>query len=612
MKSVVVDWETYYGDDYTLSSMTTEQYVRDPRFEPILCGFKIGKEPGFWVDQSDIKHALKEAKVSDSAVIAHHAHFDGLIMYHHYGLRPKMWLDTLSMARAVDGAKAGNSLAKLCERHGLIAKGVEVENYRGWHHADFDKYHLDRYGKYCVNDCEREYELLRIYAPHFCRSELNLIDSIVRMYTEPVLELNEEALVDYRDKLKANKTKLLMMAGVQLSELRSAEKFADVLRFHGIVPPTKLNNKGKEIYAFAKTDQAMKDLAEHPDDDVQAIIAARLNARSTINESRVERLLSMASRGRACVYIAYYAALSGRGGGGDKLNWQNNERVAFNKEKVQTKGFIRNAVEAPDGYECVVGDSSNIESRMLDWLAGQDDQVEAYRLYDRGLGPDIYCVMAEKIYGRVISKVDDPDERFVGKTAKLGLGYGTGAEKFAITTKMSLANAAKVVNIYRTSHNQVVKLWNRCKDVLPLIAAGDEGTAVDFRGVVVTCKGGLLLPNGMVLKYQDLKQTWDKEKERYEWTYWDGKARQRIYGAKVVENIVQALARIVVMEQTLMVKRRLVLSVHDEGVWVTKIANVPKVIEEVKVAFRTPLSWCEDLPLNCEVGSHKSYGKAKK
>lgn len=608
MKPVVVDFETYYANDYTLSSMTTEEYVRDPRFETILCGFKVGREPGYWVDGPDVARELEKLELHERAVIAHHAHFDGLILSHHYNVKPKLWIDTLSMARAVDGAKHGLSLAKLCKRHGLEDKGTEVENVRGLRRGNFLPAGLRKYGAYCVNDCEREFELARIYGKHFCRDEIMLMDRFIRMFTEPVLELNEEQLLAYKERLRVRKVQLLVEAGVQLIDLRSSEKFAEILRFHGVEPGMKLNPKGELIYAFAKKDPFMEELSEHPDEAVQAVAAARLNARSTINESRTERLLSMAKRGRTCVYITYSAAITHRAGGGDKLNWQNLERVAHDKEtEEQTHGFIRTAVEAPDGYVLVVGDSMNIESRMLDWLAGQEDQIEAYRLFDSGKGPDIYCVMAEKIYGRVINKKKDPDERFIGKTAKLGLGYGTGAEKFAITTKIPLTQAKKIVDVYRGSHKQVLKLWRRATEALQLIADGVEGAKVDYRGVITTTKDGLLLPNGLVIKYHDLKV--DKHGE---WSYWDGRARQKIYGAKVVENIVQALARIAVMAQTLMVPRRLVLSVHDEGVWVTREDKAERVKAEAEEALRTPLPWCLDLPLNCEVGYHKSYGSAKK
>lgn len=605
MKSVVVDFETFYGDDYTLSKMTTEAYVRDPRFETILCGFKVGREPGYWVDGKDVPRELERLNLSECAVIAHHAHFDGLILQHHYRVRPKLWIDTLSMARAVDGAKSGLSLSKLCKRHNLPDKGDVVLHAKNMRRHHFDPLTLRSYGQYCVNDCEREYELSRIYAPHFIGSEVRLMDSMIRMFTEPTLQLNVEQLLAYKERLRVRKVQLLVEAGVQLPDLRSSEKFAEILRFHGVEPGKKLNPKGEWIYAFAKKDPFMEELAEHPDEMVQALAAARLNARSTINESRTERLLSMASRGRVCIYLSYCAAGTTRAGGGDKLNWQNLERVAYDKDtKEQTHGFLRTAVEAPDGYVIVVGDSMNIESRMLDWLAGQEDQVEAYRLFDAGKGPDIYCVMAGMIYGRVISKKNDPEERFIGKTAKLGLGYGTGADKFAATTRLKPARAQEIVTIFRTRMKAVVRLWYRCGEILECIAKGEEGVKVDYRGIVTTTKDGLLLPNGLVLKYLDLKY-------KDGWTYFDGQARQKIYGAKVVENIIQALARIVVMEQTLMVPRRLVLSVHDEGVWLTKEGNAEKVKKEAEQALRTPLPWCLDLPLNCEVGYDKSYGKAK-
>lgn len=608
MKSVVVDFETFWAEDFTLSKMTTEEYVRSERFQTILCGFKVGRQPAYWVDAPDVPREIERLNLSECAVIAHHAHFDGLILWHHYRTKPKLWIDTLSMARAVDGAKSGLALAKLCKRNGLPDKGEEVLNVRGMRREDFTPSALRKYGAYCVNDCEREYELFRIYGKHFCRAEIDLMDRMIRMFTEPTLELDEQALAAYRERLRVRKVQLLVEAGVQLRDLRSGEKFAEMLRFMGIEPAMKLNPKGKEIYAFAKKDEFMEELAEHPDEAVQALVAARLNARSTINESRSERLMSMASRGRACVYISYYAAHSGRAGGGDKLNWQNMERVAYDKKtKEQTHGFIRTAVRAPEGYVCVVGDSSNIESRLEDWLAGQENMIEAYRRYDRGEGPDIYCVMAELIYGRLITKENDPDERFIGKTAKLGLGYGTGAAKFAITTRLPMARAQEIVNIYRSTHKEVCKLWRRAEEALAAIAAGRYGVAVDYRGIVTTCEDGLLLPNGLVIKYRDLKR--DAEGQ---WSYWDGRSRQKIYGAKVVENIVQALARIVVMAQCLMVPRRMVLTVHDEGVWLAREDKADQVKREAERALRTPLPWCPDLPLNCEVGYHRYYGKAKK
>lgn len=611
MKSVVVDFETYYGDDFTLSKMTTEAYVRDPRFETILCGFKVGNKPGYWVDGCDVRKELTKLQLQDCAVIAHHAHFDGLILDYHYNVRPKMWIDTLSMARAIHGTKGGNSLAKLGERHGLGSKGHEVILAKGKRRADFTDSELRAYGAYCVNDCELEYGLARILGVHFSNSELNLIDSFIRMFTEPVLRVRDEVLRTYLDELRTKMVEQLVLSGATLEELRSNQKFAALLTFMGIEPPLKISKTtGKWTYAFAKSDPEMQTLAEHEDEAVQVLVAARLGAKSTINETRALRLLDMSARGNACVYLNYYGAgVTGRASGGDKLNWQNFTRGSP----------LRMAIYAPRDMVCVVGDSSNIESRVLDWLAGQDDVVESYRLYDAGLGPDIYCVMAQKIYGKLITKKDNPNERQMGKTTKLGLGYGMGAEKFIFAAKaqakvvLTPEEAQRIVTIYRQTHSEVVRFWNRCNEALAAIAAGKEGVKVDHRGVIVTTKNGLRLPNGLEIKYPDLKYgSRQGEEWKNEWTYFDGKTRQKIYGGKVCENIVQALARIIVMEQCLMVQRPLKLSVHDEGVWVVPKHEAEQAKAEVEAALRTTLPWCEDLPLNCEVGYHQSYGKAKK
>jgi DNA polymerase len=605
MKSCVVDFETYWSDEYSVSKMTTEAYVRDPRFETILCGFKTGNNLPHWVPGPEVGEHLRKMQLDGYAVIAHHAHFDGLILSHHYGVMPAYWIDTLSMSRVVHGAKGGNSLAVLAERHGLGTKGDEVNVAKGMRYKDFSKNALLNYGMYCCNDCELEYKLAKLLGTRFQRPELDLIDKTVRMFTEPVLELNAPKLVKYKEQLRVQKVSLLMQAGVQLADIMSNQKFAEVLTFLGVDIPMKVSKTtGKWTYAFAKTDPGMQLLAEHPDDLVQAVIAARLNAKSTINETRAQRLIEMGGRGTACVYINHAGAgQTMRASGGDKMNWQN----------FQRGGVLRESVEAPDGYELVVGDSSTIESRILDWLAGQDDQVEAYRAYDAGVGPDIYCVMAEKIYGRVIEKERDPDERFLGKTTKLGLGFGMGHEKFGLSVKsqskgkivLAPLQALNVVTIYRLSHKQVMKLHKRCEEALEMISSGIVGAKVDYRGIVTTTEDGLLLPNGLVIKYRDLEHGEDG------WSYYDGKSRQKIYGGKVVENIVQALARIVVMYQTLLVPRRLVLSVHDEGVWCVRIKDVIETEFEVSRALRTPPAWASDLPLNCEVGSHKSYGKAK-
>lgn len=611
MDLITLDFETYYASDFSLSNkdMTTEAYVRDPRFETILCGFAVNRAPAYWVPAPDVPAELDRLRIEDNAVLCHHAHFDGLILSHHYRRYPRAWFDTLSMARAVFGSKGGNSLAKLAERLGIGRKGEEVLNAKGKHLRDFAPAELARYGGYCANDVWLTHEVFDRLLPHFPKSELKIIDMVVRMFTEPVLRLDAGLLIEYAQDLRADKVSALMQAGIALPDVMSNDKFALALERLGVAPPTKISPAtGKETWAFAKTDKGMEALAEHPDERVQLLVAARLKNKTTIAETRALRMLGMATRGAAPIYLNYSGAgQTHRLSGGDSMNWQNMGRG----------GKLRDAVMAEDDKVTVVCDSSNIESRVLDWLAMQMDAVEVYRKYDAGQGPDTYCVLAEKIYSRPITKADSPDERQMGKIAKLGLGYGMGGPKFCgavrVQTKGKVLihdeEGRMVVSVYRSSHPEVVRLWRRAEDALGYIAKGVEGVAVDPRGVVVTCDEGLLLPNGLKIKYPELRHDGAEG-----WTYFNGRSREKIYGGKIVENIVQALARIVVLDQTLAIHKYLpvVHSVHDEAVSVTDADDGKDAASFAVEQMRVPPAWGPDLPLNAESGFHQRYGRAKK
>jgi DNA polymerase len=637
---LTLDFETFYGDGYTLSSMTTEEYVRDSRFETILCGFKINNTQGYYaVGHDNVAYALRDLNISKRAVLAHHAHFDGLILSHHYGHKPKMWLDTLGMARHVHGANAGLSLAKLATRYGIGTKGEEVINARNLRLADFGPVQLSRYGRYCVNDCDLEYELFLRLAPHFTRSELMINDQVIRMFTEPCMELDVAMLHAYEMRLNAEKTTLMLQAGVQRADLMSNDKFAQCLIELGVEPPKKVSTawlkkteaertaaaaQGETgiIYAFAKTDTGMQFLQEHPDERVQILVEARLKNKTTIAEKGAQRLQSMASRGRATVYLKYSGA-SGthRLSGGDMFNWQSMKRGSD----------LRKATMAPEGEVCIVADSSTIEARWLDWLSGQDDMVEVYRKADRKEGPDVYCTLAERIYKRPVIKSEHPQERQMGKVSKLGLGFGMGPNKFVFAVRaqakdtdgkpliISPSFAKEVVGIYREAHPQVKKLWKRGEEALGMIAEGVVGVNVDYRGLVRTCEDGLVLPGGIRIHYPDLKRVKTTGGVfEFEWEFWNGKMRERIYGAKVIENIIQCLARTTVFYQCLKTAgevrhtgTRWAHSMHDEGIFVGPEFTAPWVQERLMANFRTSPEYAQTLPLNCEAGFHRRYGLAK-
>jgi DNA polymerase I-like protein with 3'-5' exonuclease and polymerase domains len=421
MPLIVCDFETYYDSDFSLSKMTTEEYIRSPRFEVIGVSVKVDSEPPRWFSGTmpDIQKWLLRFPWETSIAVAHNAAFDMAILNWSFGIIPARIADTLSMARAIDGPDAGNSLAKLAERHGLGAKGNEVINALGKRRLDFSTAQLAAYGEYCCNDADLTYDLFQKQVAGFPLSELRVIDLTIRMFTEPVLRLSQPVLDGHLTEVLDRKAKLLDGLGVSTEALMSNDKLAKVLADLGVEPPTKTSpTTGKVAWAFAKNDEGFKALLEHEDERVQAIVAARLGIKSTLEETRTERFIDISKRGTLPVPLRYYAAHTGRWGGDDKINLQNLPR----------KSPLKKSMRAPKGFLLVDCDSSQIEARTLAWLAGQDDLVQFFEKNNAEIAAgvakadmqfDPYKIMASGIYGVPVSEVTD-DMRFVGKTTILG------------------------------------------------------------------------------------------------------------------------------------------------------------------------------------------------
>jgi DNA polymerase I-like protein with 3'-5' exonuclease and polymerase domains len=427
MDIITIDFETYYDRDFSLTKLTTEEYIRSDRFEVIGISVKVNNNGTEWASgtHEQIRQWLQESfRWSDSLVLAHNTLFDGAILNWRFGINPRAWLDTLCMGRAIHGVEVGGSLKALAERYGLGEKGTEVLNALGKGRLDFSEAELARYGDYCINDVELTYKLFSRLARKFPKQELKIIDTTLRMFIEPRLELDPTLLASHLEQIKIIKGDLLSASGVDKSDLMSSDKFAELLRGLGVTPPTKISpTTNKPTYAFSKTDQEFLALADHPDGRVQTLVAARLGNKSTLEETRTQRFIDIASRGSLPVPIRYYAAHTGRFGGDDKINLQNLPTRGTNANQ------LKKAIVAPKGYTIIDADSSQIEARVLAWLAGQDDLVTAFANRE-----DVYKKMASAIYGIAESDVDK-SQRFVGKTTILGAGYGMGALKFQVQLK---------------------------------------------------------------------------------------------------------------------------------------------------------------------------------
>ena len=611
MDIVTLDFEAYYDKEFSLRKMQTDEYILDDRYQTIMvCVRMNGESKVFAGSEETIKAKLQGyCDWSTVGIRCHNTLFDGFILSQRYDINPKRWLDTLSQARMVYPWLPSHSLANIAKYMGFEDKGNAVHNMVGKRLEDMTQPELIEYADYCRQDtllCEQIGERLDQFTPEL---EAVLIDMTIRMFTEPTLVGELDMMNKLYDDEIIRKQGLMALADLDKSELMSNNKFAERLKVHGITPPTKISVKtGKEAYAFAKTDKEFVELQEHDDPNVAALVSARLGAKTTIAETRALRFINMTERGPLPVYLNFWGAkTTGRYSGGNKVNWQN----------LPARGVsagLRKALRSPEGHTVLVGDSSNIELRTVMALAGQDDAIVKLEG-----GADMYCDFATRLFNREITKADKA-ERFLGKTAMLGLQYGAGAVRFQEMVRqasnnipgvepITLDRSYEIVNLYREVHHEIVDLWRYCqKVVLPDIANGCSMIPVDRKGWFITQKGGFGRPGEPGVVYHDLQ--YDGE----EWTYQMGRQRVRIYGPKVVENLCQHAAMKIVMWQTARINHLypVRLSVHDEAVCVPHNDEVVAARLHMEESLRLTPKWCRGhIPVDCETEIGPSYGDAK-
>ena len=608
MRLITLDMETYYDKEYSLSKMTTEEYIRDPRFQVIGVSTMVGDQEPVWVSgpASTIMAHLRALPWDDAMLLCQNTMFDGAILSWRCGIKPKALADTMLMSRAIYGVEVSHSLKAIAERLGIGIKGTEVLNALGKRRTDFTEEQLADYGQYCINDVALTHHAFhRFMGMGFPKGELKLIDVTLRMFTDPMLELDRAHLEAHLKTVTENKATLLESAGItDKKELMSNPKFAELLRGLGVEPPMKISpTTGKETYAFAKSDEEFVALAEHEDYRVQTLVAARLGNKSTLEETRTQRFIDIAKRGSLPVPIRYYAAHTGRWGGSDKINLQNLPSRGPNAKQ------IKNSIVAPAGYTLIDADSAQIEARMLAWLAEQEDVVQTFA--ENG---DVYKMMASKIFGKAVEDITKP-ERQIGKVVILGAGYGVGHVKLQAFLKMQagvevdLYEAKRIIDIYRGSNYKISQLWKDADNAIRMMV---QGTSLQFgRPGVLTVeadKQGIRLPSGLYIQYNGLAG--EQGERGIEYSYAIRAGRNHIYGGKVIENVTQALARCIIGEQMLKIAKRyrVVLTVHDSVVACVRQEEAAEAQAYVEECMRWTPDWADGLPVNCESDVGVRYG----
>lgn len=652
-RMLVVDFETRWDSkSYTLSKLTTEQYIRHPQFKAFGLAYKdlADDDPPVWVSHEDIPAWVESIDWDTTAVVAHNAQFDVAILSWVYGAKPCFIFDTLSMARALFGVEGGNSLAKLAERYGLPPKGEAVNSSNGLADLSYEvEQELAEYCKHDVTLCQHILEKLAMEVEGgYPVKELKLIDMTLKMFINPVLELDKEmlneAIVEEREKREA----LLEKIKVKESALASNDQFADVLRELGVTPPKKVSKTtGKEAYAFAKNDALFQALLNSDNEDVALICEARLKVKSTLERTRAQRFVDIAERGTLPVPLHYYGAHTGR--------WSASKGSGLNLQNLKRGSFLRKAICAPEGYTLVVCDLSQIEPRVLAYLADYQPLLEIF-----ASGQDAYAAFGAQMFGIPgLNKKDHADLRQSAKSALLGCGYGMGwasfsaqlltgflgapptrydkafAKQLGVTSQdvadfisweknlemmaaiprtctddellVHCVSAKKIIDIYRSRAREVVSFWDLCGGLIKhSLADGKEYT----HKCLTFSKESIRLPSGLSLRYPDLTGSAD-EKGRVQWHY--GVDKKKLYGGKIVENVVQAVARCVMTDGMLRIQKRYscVLTVHDEVVVLVPEDEAKEAEAWVLEQMVADPPYMKGIPLDAETGCNKRYGEAK-
>lgn len=668
---IVLDFETRWAsktcewapDGYTLSKMTTEAYIRDPKFHAFGLCFKDVGDSGkaAWVSHADIPAWVASINWSETAVLAHNAQFDVSILSFIYGAVPCFVFDSLSMGRALRGVEVGNSLAKLAEDYGLPPKGKAVHSTDGlWEIPAVVEQEL---ADYCAHDvflCESVFGnlLLRINPEtreskgRYPTKELQLIDMTLRMYIDPVLVLDKAMLEKALGAEERRLNEVLTRVGLTAKELGKNDVFGNVLRSLGVEPPTKKSpTTGLQIPAYAKKDALFQELLNSDNEDIALLCDARLKVKSALERTRAQRFIDIASRGTLPVPLSYYgASQTGR--------WAAAKGSNINMQNMKRGSFLRDAIMAPDGYLLGVADLSQIEPRVLGWLS---DYVELLDIF-RG-GADPYATFGAQMFNIPgMTKESHPVLRQSAKSGMLGCGFQLGWASFAAqllvgflgadpkrytkeeakqlgVTKQMVADflsyaphveamneiphscteeellihclAAKaIIDKYRATAAPVVQFWDLLGELIQHSLIG--GKEYDHKGVLLFRKEEIVMANGMSIRYPKLTGVPDK-KGRLQYQFFDGKKWQKLYPGRICNNVTQGTARIIMSDGLLRINkyRRVLGTVHDEGIVLlpeeSAQSDYPWMLRQMT---KVP-SYMPGIPLAADGGVHKRYGKAK-
>lgn len=629
-KILFIDFESYYDTakavGYDLKKLSILQYVRDARFKSFGAGVCGEQGRPVWINHEALPEYFKSIEEvfgwENVAVVGHNIKFDAFILREIYGVTAGQYIDTKGMSKAVLAKTIkGHSLKLLAEHFHLESKGImETNGLR-----DLTPEQEVALATYCIHDVELCRDIYNRLKLEFPESQYEALHRTVDMFVNPKLELNV-ALLEETSKMEAERrANIFKEIGIEKSVFSSNDKFPALLISEGYEVPKKPSPKRKdengdpvEIPALALGDPEFLEMLEGANGRLQDLCEARVAAKSTLLQTRSAKLAAIGRTGKWSFDVEFSGAdqthrfSGGSGAGGNPQNFTNPAKVR-DPQKKKMAAALRASIVAPEGHLLVVGDFSQIEFRLVAYLSKDPGLITSIIN-----GSDIYCDFASVFYGRQITKKDEKERGF-GKQAILGLGYGMGAKKFMKTVRVqtgetiSLEDAQKAIDLYRTRYSWVPALWDRLNSLIPHIAAGTFTPSLwGMPGRYGKCF--VQLPSGLKLRYPNLRQE-RGDKNRLEWvydTYKKGRLeRSKLYGGKLLENLCQSYAGELCKEAMLEMGDGVTGLVHDEVHVLTKKGLELVTAQKLKRVMSVSPAWFPAIVLDAEVGVGENWGSAK-
>lgn len=659
---VVLDFETFSDSDYSLrdTDSSTVEYVTDRRFEMIGLASCImtGPEDNYEdathfvsteeMVRTQIKCLQKKygEHLQRCTVVAQNAPFDGLILDVHFGINPPFVIDTLGLARAWN-SRTKNGLEHLCKRLGLTEKG-DTSQFIGMTFRPRMKRvkgrkkgpklpvqmpiatpeQVKQLEIYTRNDAMREWEVFAILLPKLSRPEfeLRVMQRTLELYWKPTLGVDQAKCAELIAAMEAEIDKVMQSVGATREEISGDKSFSallDAALLEALDDPSKYYKQGKKakLLAIAKDDYQREQLEDHEDERVRNLMDARVALDSWPGHIKRIRKISrqaIASKGLLRVPLKYHGAHTGRDSGREKLNLQN----------LGTRGHplvnaVREVIIARPGQKLVIVDESQIEARVLAWIAGQDDLCVKF-----AAGEEIYCGFASKVLGLPIRKpkkngIPAIEARMkwarnsIGKIGVLGCGFGMGTTRIFeyAAGAIDLATAEKIKVTYRTENQMIVKFWRDIEKAFIYTAKYKQpcemprGLRFESRA---DCEVVIILPSGRELHYHKIKLVNDERfGDKFElWNdienHWE-----HAWGGLLTENVVQAIARDTLMEAMERLEElghHTAHRIHDELVIPVPEADAENVLKIAVAEMSRRPAWGPDLPLGAEGVVRDRYG----